>query len=258
MNPRPGVEFPDADHYALVMAVERIEQALDALEADVVECRACARLVEWRERVARERRAAYRTERYWGRPVPGFGDPLARLLVVGLAPAAHGANRTGRMFTGDRSGEWLYDALFRSGFASQPLATSRDDGLRLIDTYVTAVVRCAPPDNKPVPEERARCRPFLDRELDLLLPGVRCIVALGKYAFDQVVRVLSDRGIAADPSTPRFSHGSETGIGPGRILLASYHPSQQNTFTGKLTRPAFDDIWRRARKHLEAPLPANP
>ncbi len=231
---------------------------LRALEDEVLRCRACPRLVEWRERVARDRRAAYLDEEYWGRPVPGFGDPSARLLVVGLAPAAHGANRTGRMFTGDRSGDWLYEALFRFGFATQPSATSRADGLGLIEAYVTAVVRCAPPDNKPLPEERTRCRPFLERELDALLPRVRCIVALGKYAFDQVVRVLGDRGVTADPAPSRFSHGSEAGIGPGRILLASYHPSQQNTFTGKLTRPAFDAIWKRAREHLDGGIRTSP
>jgi uracil-DNA glycosylase family 4 len=240
------------------MAEGLTEPALHALSAEVVECRACPRLVEWRERVARERRAAFRGEDYWGRPVPGFGDPEARLLIVGLAPAAHGANRTGRMFTGDRSGEWLYGALFRFGFASQPGAVSRDDGLRLEDAYVTAVVRCAPPDNKPLPDERARCRPFLERELDLLFPRVRCVVALGKYSFDQVVRVLADRGLQVGPPAPRFAHGAETTVGPGRILLASYHPSQQNTFTGKLTRPAFDAIWRRAREFLDGSAAFSP
>jgi uracil-DNA glycosylase family 4 len=162
------------------------------------------------------------------------------------------------MFTGDRSGEWLYGALFRFGFASQPHATSRKDGLRLHDAYVTAVVRCAPPDNKPLPDERANCRAFLDRELDLLLPRVRCIVALGRYSFDQVVRVLAARRVHLHPSAPRFTHGAETSIGTGRILLASYHPSQQNTFTGKLTRAAFDGIWRRAREHLDSSIPASP
>jgi uracil-DNA glycosylase family 4 len=230
-----------------------IEEAFDTLAAEVAECRACPRLVEWRERVARERRAAHRGEEYWGRGVPGFGDPRARLLIVGLAPAAHGANRTGRMFTGDRSGEWLYEALFRFGFASQPDATSKHDGLRLIDAYVTAVVRCAPPNNKPLPDERARCRPFLERELDLLLPTSQCIVALGRYAFDQVVRVLGERKVGTDPVRPRFSHGSETVVGSGRLLLASYHPSQRNTFTGKLTRPAFHAVWRRAREQVDGP-----
>ena len=235
------------------MTAGPIEKELRSLETQVVGCRSCPRLVEWRERVARERRAAYRTEEYWGRPVPGFGDPGARLLIVGLAPAAHGANRTGRMFTGDRSGEWLYDALFRFGFASQAQSISRNDGLRLVDAYVTAVVRCAPPGNKPLPDERSACRPFLERELDLFLPGVRCVVALGRYAFDQVVRILGDRAVATEPAVPSFSHGSETRIGPGRILLASFHPSQQNTFTGKLTKPAFYAIWARARAHLDAP-----
>ena len=234
------------------MTARPVENELRSLETQVVRCRLCPRLVEWRERVAHERRAAYKTEEYWGRPVPGFGDPCARLLIVGLAPAAHGANRTGRMFTGDRSGEWLYEALFRFGFASQAQSFARDDGLRLVDAYVTAVVRCAPPGNKPLPHERSACRPFFDRELDLLLPGVRCVVALGHYAFDQVVRVLGDRAVPTEPAIPRFSHGFETRIGPGRILLASYHPSQQNTFTGKLTKSAFYSIWERARAHLDA------
>jgi uracil-DNA glycosylase family 4 len=235
------------------MTAGPIEKELHALETQVVGCRACPRLVEWRERIAHERRAAYRDEAYWGRPVPGFGDPTGRLLIVGLAPAAHGANRTGRMFTGDRSGEWLYEALFRFGFASQAESVSRSDGLRLVDAYVTAVVRCAPPGNKPLPVERAACRPFFERELDLLLPGVRCVVALGQYAFDHTTRALGDRGVTTDPAPARFGHGSETRIGPGRMLLASYHPSQQNTFTGKLTKPAFYSIWERVRALLDEP-----
>lgn len=221
---------------------------LKDVERDVVRCRACPRLVAWRERVAREKRAAYRDEEYWGRPVPGFGDPTARLLVVGLAPAAHGANRTGRMFTGDRSGDWLYAALHRFGFATQPEATSRQDGLRLVGAYITAAVRCAPPQNRPGPDERDRCRPFLERELDHFLPHLRCIVTLGQYAFDHMLRVLRDRGLAVPSPKPRFTHGIELEVGPGLAVLVSYHPSQQNTFTGTLTREAFDGIWRRARR----------
>jgi uracil-DNA glycosylase len=220
---------------------------LKEIERDVVGCRACPRLVAWRERVAIEKRAAYRDETYWGKPVPGFGDPDARLVIVGLAPAAHGANRTGRMFTGDRSGDWLYAALHRFGFASQPHATSRDDGLRLVGAYVTAAVRCAPPGNRPRPDERARCRPFLERELDHFLPRLRCVVALGQYAFDHVLRVLRDRGAPVPSPKPAFGHGATVPLGPGLELLASYHPSQQNTFTGTLTRDAFDEIWAHAR-----------
>lgn len=222
---------------------------LPLIERDVVSCRACPRLVAWRERVAREKRAAFRDETYWGRPLPGFGDPDARLLIVGLAPAAHGANRTGRMFTGDRSGDWLYGALHRFGFASQPEATARDDGLRLAGAFVTAAVRCAPPKNRPRPDERDRCRPFLERELDHFLPRLRCIVALGHYAFDHVLRLLRDRDLPVPTPRPRFDHGAEVTLDRLR-LLASYHPSQQNTFTGTLTRPAFDAIWERARACL--------
>lgn len=219
---------------------------LDRLEREIPDCRACPRLVEWRERVAREKRAAYRDETYWGRPVPGFGDPEARVLVVGLAPAAHGANRTGRMFTGDRSGDWLYGALHRAGFASQPQALGREDGLTLNGAFITAALRCAPPENRPEPAERDRCRPYLERELDHFLPRLGCIVCLGRYAFDHVLRILRDRGLPTPSPKPRFRHGLEVPVGPLN-LLASYHPSQQNTFTGVLTREGFDAIWTRAR-----------
>ncbi|MEX2530410.1 MAG: uracil-DNA glycosylase [Gemmatimonadota bacterium] len=219
-----------------------------SLEREVVVCRACPRLVAWREEVAREKRAAFRDEEYWGRPVPGFGDPAARLLIVGLAPAAHGANRTGRMFTGDRSGDWLFRALHRAGFANQPEASHRGDGLELRDAYITASVRCAPPANRPMPEERKNCRPFLERELDHFLPHVRCIVALGGYAWSHLLRLLKDRGVPVPSPRPGFGHGAEVALEGGPHLLASYHPSQQNTFTGTLTEEAFDQVWSRARE----------
>jgi uracil-DNA glycosylase family 4 len=213
----------------------------------IVECRACSRLVAWREQVACEKRAAYRDEEYWGKPVPGFGDPKARLLVVGLAPAAHGGNRTGRIFTGDRSGDWLFAALYRNGFANQPTSRSRDDGLRLLDCYVTACVRCAPPDNKPTPRERDTCRAFLVGDLRLL-KQVQAIVCLGGFAWDGLLAGLRDRGIQPDRK-PRFSHGAEAIIGPYTIL-GCYHPSQQNTFTGRLTETMLDRIFSRSRQLL--------
>jgi uracil-DNA glycosylase family 4 len=217
---------------------------LPQLAAEVAACRACERLVAWREQVARERRAAFRQETYWGRPVPGFGDPAARLLVCGLAPAAHGANRTGRLFTGDRSGEWLFAALHRAGYANQPTSTSRADGLRLSDCYVTACVRCCPPQNQPTPEERDRCLPFLVRELGLL-KRVRCIVCLGGFAWKGALAALAGQGHTARPR-PAFGHGAEAHVGP-YVLLGSYHPSQQNTFTGRLTAAMLDAVLRRAR-----------
>ena len=197
--------------------------------------------------MAREKRAAFRDQEYWGRPVPAFGDPHARILVVGLAPAAHGANRTGRMFTGDRSGDWLYAALHRAGLASQPASAHRGDGLRLNDVLVTAAVRCAPPANKPTPAERDNCRPWLEAEIDLL-PRVRVFVTLGSFGFDQTLRVLAARGAGAPTPRPRFGHLAEVGLADGRTLLASYHPSQQNTFTGTLTEEMFDRVWARARE----------
>jgi uracil-DNA glycosylase family 4 len=222
-------------------------RGLERLEKEVVRCRRCPRLVAWREKVAREKRAAFADWDYWGRPVPGFGDPKARLMIVGLAPAAHGANRTGRMFTGDRSGDFLYAALHRAGLASQAESTDREDGLQLLGTYVTAVVRCAPPANKPLTDERDRCRPFLEVELDLLV-DVRVILALGGYAYAQMLRVLRERGHAVPTPVPRFAHGQVTRLGPSSpAMIASYHPSQQNTFTGKLTPKMLDAVLRRAR-----------
>jgi uracil-DNA glycosylase len=235
---------------------------LNALEARVIACRRCPRLVAWREQVAREKRASFRDDDYWGRPVPGFGDPDARLLIVGLAPAAHGANRTGRMFTGDRSGDWLFRALHRAGFASQPQSIAPGDGLTLDGAWLTAGVRCAPPGNRPTPDERSRCRPWLEAEFDHFLPRLRCIVVLGGFAFDQVLRVLRDRGFGVPSPKPTFGHAAEVMIPRAEgepngafHLLASYHPSQQNTFTGTLTEPAFDRVWARARELCNDPPP---
>jgi uracil-DNA glycosylase len=225
---------------------------LAALNARVTACTRCPRLVAWRERVADEKRAAFQDEAYWGLPVPSFGDTEARILVVGLAPAAHGANRTGRMFTGDRSGDWLFGALHRAGLANQPEATSRDDGLELRDVWITAMVRCAPPANKPTPAERERCRPWLDQELDLL-GRIRAIVTLGGLAYAQTLRLLADRGAPVPKPRPRFGHGVEVAMEGHPTVLGSYHPSQQNTFTGTLTEPMFDEIWSRARDLADIP-----
>jgi uracil-DNA glycosylase family 4 len=214
---------------------------LVSLRDQITACRRCARLVAWREQVASVKRAAFNDQAYWGRPLPGFGDASARVLVLGLAPAAHGANRTGRMFTGDRSGDWLFAALHRAGFASQPQSVARDDGLRLRDCWVTAVVRCAPPDNKPLPAERDNCLPYLIDEL-ALLGRVRVIVCLGAFAWDGALRAL-----AAPRPRPRFGHGAEQRLSP-YALLGCYHPSQQNTFTGRLTEPMLDAVLARARE----------
>ena len=223
--------------------------ALATLHDQIVSCRACPRLVEWREQVAIERRAAFRDEEYWGRPVPGFGDPDAS-VVVGLAPAAHGANRTGRMFTGDRSGEWLYRALHRAGFASQPESLGRDDGMVLTDAWITAPVRCAPPANKPTPLERDTCRPFIDREI-ALLDRAMVFVALGSFGYQAVTGLLGVR------PRPRFGHGIEVPAAEGRTIVCSYHVSQQNTFTGKLTEPMLDAVFARARE-LAGLAPSTP
>ncbi len=215
--------------------------SLDRVTEEVVACRACPRLVAWRELVAAEKRASFRDEVYWGRPVPGFGDPAASILVVGLAPAAHGGNRTGRVFTGDRSGDWVFRALYRAGFANQPTSVHAGDGLALDGAYVAAVVRCAPPANRPTPAERDACIGYLAREI-AELTSVRVVVALGMFAYESVARLLGLR------PRPRFGHGAEVALPDGRAIVCSYHPSQQNTFTGRLTEPMFDSVFARARQ----------
>jgi uracil-DNA glycosylase family 4 len=222
--------------------------ALEKLAEEVASCRRCPRLVHWREEVARERRSAFATEEYWGRPLPGFGDPVARVLVLGLAPAAHGANRTGRMFTGDRSGDFLFSALSRNAFASQPTSRGRGDGLRLRDAWISAAVRCAPPANRPTPAERDACLPWSVRELQLL-GEVRVVVCLGAFAWDAALRLIAataGTGYSQPRPRPRFGHGAELS-GEPYTLLGCYHPSQQNTFTGRLTEPMIDAVLERAR-----------
>jgi uracil-DNA glycosylase len=217
-------------------------EALAELEARIVECRRCPRLVEWRERVAREKRAAFRDQTYWGRPIPGFGDPRARVYILGLAPAAHGGNRTGRIFTGDRSGDWLFASMYRTGFANQPTSVHRDDGLELHGAWIGAAVRCAPPANKPLPAERDNCLPYASEELELL-PETRVILCLGQFAWQAACLLLGIK------PRPKFGHGAE--FEPpdgGPVLLGCFHPSQQNTFTGKLTEPMTDSVFLRARE----------
>ncbi len=223
--------------------------SLATLETDITSCRACPRLVAWREEVAVTRRAAYADQVYWGRPVPGFGDPAAAVWVLGLAPAAHGANRTGRVFTGDRSGDWLFRALHRAGLANQPTSVAADDGLALTGVWVSAAVRCAPPANKPLPAERDACRGFLERER-LLLARVRVVVCLGAFALDAAA------GLWGLRPRPRFGHLAEVAVPDGPTLVCSFHPSQQNTFTGRLTEPMFDAVFHRAR--ALAGLPTSP
>lgn len=220
-------------------------KSLVTLERKLTRCRQCDRLVQWREQVARDKRAAFRDESYWGRPVPGFGDPRARVLIVGLAPAAHGANRTGRMFTGDRSGDWLFRALHETGFANQAECVGRGDGLELTGAWVTSIVKCAPPANKPTPAERDACLAWADEELRLL-DRVRVVVALGNFGWNGALRLLASRGHARKPK-PKFGHAAEVELGP-YTLLGSYHPSQQNTFTKRLTRPMIRAVFRRARR----------
>ena len=217
---------------------------LAAIEAEVVECRRCPRLVEWRERVAREKVARFRGEEYWGRPVPGFGDPDARILLLGLAPAAHGGNRTGRVFTGDESGNFLWPALHAAGLADRPASVARGDGLQAIDLWVTAPVKSAPPDNKPLPSERDNCAPFLLREM-AALDRLGVVVALGAFAWASALAAFEALGSPAPRPRPRFGHGAETTVGPW-VLLGSYHVSQQNTRTGRLTRPMLDAVLARA------------
>jgi uracil-DNA glycosylase family 4 len=226
--------------------------SLTGIRADVVVCRECPRLVAERERVAREKVARFAEQEYWGRPVPGFGDPEACVLILGLAPAAHGGNRTGRIFTGDRSGDFLFASLHRCGFANQPTSVARDDGLQLAGTYVSAVNRCAPPGNKPTPQERDACLPFLEREI-AALQGLRVLVALGGFAWGGALRALAALGHPVKPK-PRFGHGIEAVLGP-YTLIGCFHPSQQNTFTGKLTPSMLDDVMRRARSLAGRPVP---
>jgi len=217
---------------------------LHVLNDEIVACRKCVRLVEYREQVARQKRRAFREEEYWGKPVPGFGDPHAKLLILGLAPAAHGGNRTGRVFTGDRSGDFLFAALHQAGFANQPTSVRRDDGLRLRNVYVAAAVRCAPPDNKPRPSEIANCRGYLMRELEILRP--RAILALGKIAWDAYLQILQESGHIASKASFRFAHGAEADLpGPVGTLFGVYHPSQQNTQTGRLTPVMYARVLRR-------------
>ena len=237
---------------ASIVPVARVPKSdsLDILNREIIACERCPRLREYCARIAAERRRAYRNQEYWGRPVPSFGDPGARLLIIGLAPGAHGANRTGRMFTGDRSGEFLYRALYETGFASQPASISRDDGMQLTGAYISAAVRCAPPDNKPAPDEFRNCREFLEREIDLL-KHLCVVVALGKIAFDAYLGILRDRGAIRSRSAFVFGHDREHPIGPDLpMLLSSYHPSQQNTSTGRLTSEMLHDVFARARRHV--------
>ena len=228
---------------------------LDRLNLEVIACTRCPRLVAHCRRVSQEKRRAYRDWQYWARPVPGFGDPKARVLILGLAPGAHGSNRTGRMFTGDGSGNFLYPVLHQSGFASQPHATERNDGLRLRDAYITAAVRCAPPDNKPLPAELVRCAPFLEREI-AGLKNVQVVVALGKVAFDAYLNLLQRGGMIANRRGFRFAHGARYRLPDGTTLLASYHPSMQNTNTGKLTRGMFLKVFRDAARLARKPATA--
>jgi uracil-DNA glycosylase len=223
---------------------------LQVLNREIVACRLCPSLVEYRERVAKTKRRAFMDWEYWGKPVPGFGDPKAKLLIVGLAPAAHGGNRTGRVFTGDRSGDFLYKALYDAGFASQPTSTSIDDGLTVSNVYIAASVRCAPPDNKPTPEEFRNCRPYLEREI-ALLPGLRVVVVLGKIAMDTYLTILKSQGKIERRSAFDFGHNRLHRTGPDQpVLICSYHPSQQNTSTGKLTASMLDAVFLRAKEYL--------
>nr|WP_304599246.1 uracil-DNA glycosylase [Isoptericola sp. BMS4] len=249
----PATPVPPPDSPAYPAAV-RDAPDLPALDAHLTACRACPRLVAWREQVAHERRAAFRDQEYWGRPVPGFGDPDAAVVVVGLAPAAHGANRTGRMFTGDRSGDFLFAAMHRTGFANQATSTAADDGLVLRGIRVTAPVRCAPPANKPTPDERRRCAPYLARELELVGEGVRVAVALGAIGWQALLSTLDEQGWDVPRPRPAFGHGAEVPLtrdapgGPARLtVLGCFHVSQQNTFTRRLTPAMLDDVLRRAR-----------
>ncbi|MDZ7344583.1 MAG: uracil-DNA glycosylase [candidate division KSB1 bacterium] len=231
-------------------------QALTTLQKQIIACRQCPRLVAWREQIAREKTKRFANEEYWGKPIPSFGDPNARLLIVGLAPAAHGGNRTGRMFTGDRSGDWLFRALYKAGFANQPNSVHRHDGLKLTDCYITATLRCAPPQNKPTPEEIANCRPYLLKEI-ALLKNVRVILGLGKVGFDNAFSAFSELHVLNFSPRPKFAHGAEYTLNANLTLIGTFHPSQQNTFTGKLTEAMFDRIFRRVKRLLSKNVDAN-
>jgi len=227
--------------------------SLAALQEQIINCSRCPRLVEWRERVAREKVRRFAGDEYWGKPVPSLGEVNARLLIIGLAPAAHGGNRTGRIFTGDRSGDWLYRALYRAGFANQPTSDHREDGLKLRNCYITAAIHCAPPDNKPLPDEISNCRPYLLREIELL-KQVSVVVALGRLAFDTAISSIgreANNHTAKRIARPKFAHGAECRLQNGALLIASFHPSQQNTFTGRLTEPMLDHIFTRARQLID-------
>lgn len=254
----PGDPLPSVARSAAGVARSAARASLPVLDARVSVCAACPRLVSWREQVAHEKRAAYAEETYWGRPIAGWGDPSPQILVVGLAPAAHGGNRTGRIFTGDRSGDWLFASLHRVGLASQPTSTHAGDGQRLIDVRMTAAVKCAPPQNKPTTQERDTCAPWIEREVRMLLPGLRVVVCLGGIGWDVALRALGAVGVAIPAPRPRFGHGAEVElVGPGAhplVLLGCYHPSQQNTFTGRLTVPMIDAVLGRAAA-LRGPRP---
>jgi len=226
-----------------------VQTEFECLEQRIIECRRCPRLVAWREKVAREKVRRYKSEEYWGRPIPAFGSPKAALIIIGLAPAAHGGNRTGRIFTGDRSGDWLYEALHRFGFANQPNSIHRGDELILSDCLVTAAVRCAPPDNKPIPGEMSNCREYLLREIELA-ERKRIVVALGQVAFRSFLNIWREIAGRLPGKRPEFGHGAEWNLPGGIALISSYHPSQQNTQTGKLTRPMFHDVFQRAQEIL--------
>jgi uracil-DNA glycosylase family 4 len=230
---------------------ERFDE-LRQLQEEVISCRKCPRLVAYRQEVAQKIPRRFQNWSYWSRPLPGFGDPRGRVLIIGLAPAAQGGNRTGRMFTGDRSGDWLFEALHRFGFANQPHSETVDDGLILKDCYITATIRCAPPQNKPLPEETAACRPFLQQELDLL-KRIGIFIPLGQVAFNQLLKNLRLKGLTLPPL--KFGHGQVYPLPEGRTIIASYHPSQQNTFTGKLTREMFYRVFKQAQQHLNPPVP---
>lgn len=230
----------------------RLYKKLDLLDKAIIKCRQCPRLVEWREEVAVTKRKAYENEKYWGKPVTGFGPADARLIILGLAPGAHGANRTGRVFTGDSSGDWLYKALYKAGFASIPTSTSVDDGQELIDTRILCAVRCAPPDNKPSTEEKATCAPFFENEIELLLPTAQSFLALGNLAWETIYRTLKELGCTMPTPRPKFGHGEKYSFtcadGIKRHVFGCYHPSQQNTFTGKLTEKMLDSIIKAASR----------